>query len=411
MRRNVKRAIGVLALSAVVTACGSSTTDSASTEGKSAASGPKEAIKVALIPPSTGALAQFGSDSVKGWKVAVALVNAKGGVAGHQIELVELSTDATADSTLRAAREAVTQKGAKFIGSVMTSPEHGALNLQLESLGALSFNSLGKADDLIGKQCAANAFHVVQTNKMDINALGESLKDLPGQKWAIQAVDYVTGHDAAAVFKAAAKKAGKEVVLEQFAPLNTTDFGSYITKLQSSQADALFAVEYGADGVAFVKQAQQFNLPAKFKTVLGFNMVSEPLFPVLGDVVSGFYNNVGYNVALDNPSNKEFVAAYEKANGSKPYYVPADAYLAAQTLFAGIEKATNGDPIKVRDALKDLSFDSITGKVTVRGADHQVVRPSYVGKVEGTGTSKAFKIVASGDGPAITPPANPECKI
>ena len=68
-------------------------------------------------------------------------------------------------------------------------------------------------------------------------------------------------------------------MLEQFAPLNTTEFGCYITKLKASDADALFAVEYGADGVAFVNQAAQFKLTDKFKTALGFNMVSAAAVP------------------------------------------------------------------------------------------------------------------------------------
>src|SRR5439155_17521082 len=106
-----------------------------------------------------------------------------------------------------------------------------------------------------------------------------------------QAVDYSTGHTAATEITKALKAAGKQVVLTQFAPLNTTDFGSAITKLKSSGADTVFAVEYGGDGVAFVNQAAQFKLFDKIKTVVGFNMVSEPLFPVLGPKVTGFYNN------------------------------------------------------------------------------------------------------------------------
>lgn len=45
------------------------------------------------------------------------------------------------------------------------------------------------------------------------------------------------------------------VVRTVYASLGTTDFGSYISQLLSSGADGLFAVEYGADGLAFVNQA------------------------------------------------------------------------------------------------------------------------------------------------------------
>ncbi|MFC7506036.1 ABC transporter substrate-binding protein [Nocardioides sp. CPCC 206347] len=404
MKRRLLAAASAVTLAMTMAACGAASDSS----GGDSEDGP---IKVALIPPTSGALAQFGTDAVKGWKTAVRLINEKGGIDGRKIELVVKSTDADPATTLRVAKEAVTKDGAQFIGAVMTSPEHGALNAQLEGLGAMSFNALGKDDALIGEQCSPYAVHVVQSTSMDVNALAASLTELPGEKWAIQAVDYATGHSAADKFKAAAKKAGKEVVLEQFAPLNTTDFGSYITKLKDSGADAVFAVEFGADGVAFVQQADQFNLDAQLKTVLGLNMVSEPLFKTLGDTIVGYYNNVGYDAAGDNELNKEFVEAYTEDNGSAPYYVPADNYLAAQTLFAAIEEAGSSDPAKVSKAIDDLEVDTIVGEVTVRGADHQVLRDSYVGQVVKGDGGLAFEILSNTTPDLTTPEPNSDCKF
>lgn len=405
MMRRLMAAAGAVTLATALAACGTASTNSGGGDGED---GP---IKVALIPPTSGALAQFGTDAVRAWETAVRLINEDGGVDGRKVELIVKSTDADPATTLRVAREAVTQDGAQFIGAVMTSPENAALNAQLEGLGVLAFNSMGKDDALVGDQCSPNAVHVVQTSSMDINALASSLADLDGDKWAIQAVDYATGHGAADKFKAAAKKAGKEIVLEQFAPLNTTDFGSYITKIKSSGADALFAVEYGADGVAFVQQADQFNLDGQLKTVLGFNMVSEPLFKTLGDTVVGYYNNVGYDLGVDNGFNKEFVEAYTADHDVAPYYVPADNYLAAETLFAAIEKAGSADPAKVGEALGGLSFDSIVGSVTVRAEDHQVLRDSYLGKVVKGDGGLAFDIETNTTPDITTPEANSACKF
>lgn len=404
MARKMLSALSALMIGGMVVACG--------TPG-SAGDDSSEAIKVAIIPPSSGALAEFGSDAADAWQFAVDEVNENGGVAGRQIELVRSDTDATAATTLRAAREAVTQQGAQFIGAVMTSTEHGALNAQLEGLGALSFNGLGKDNALTGKDCNPNAFRAVQSTAMDMNAIAESLATLPGDRWAIQAVDYSTGHSSVEVFKEAAAKAGKTVVLEQYAPLNTTEFGSYISQIVASDADALFAVEYGADGVAFVNQAAQFNLSERFQTVLGFNMVSEPLFPAIGDKVVGFYNSLGYDVDADNTLNTEFVEAWaDKHDGEKPYYVVADNYLAAQVLFEGIEAADSADPEDVKAALAGLTFDSIAGEVTMRGGDHQLVRPSYLGQVvrDDSGALK-FDAITESAGADITPPVDSQCSL
>jgi ABC-type branched-subunit amino acid transport system substrate-binding protein len=399
-------ALSALLLTGGLAACGSSNSSGGSAADSGSNSDP---LKVVLIPPSSGALAVFGADAAKAWEYAAQQANAKGGVDGHKVVLVKAQTDGQPANTVSAARKAVTQDGAHFIGAVMTSPEHGALQQQLAGMNALSFNGLGKDDALTGASCSPDAFRAVQSSSMDINAITQTLAKLPAKTWAIQAVDYATGHSSAADFTKAAQAAGDKVVMTQYAPLGTTEFGSYITKLKSSGADGLFAVEYGADGVAFVNQGAQFNLFKQFKTVLGFNMVSEPLFPVLKDKIVGFYNNVGYDESSTNPMNKAFVAGFTKMTGKPPYYVDADNYLSAQLLFQGVEKAHSVDPQKVRAALKGIRFNSIVGPVHM-GADQQLVRPSYVGQVVKSGNGLAFKVVASDPGTKTHPTPDPACK-
>jgi ABC-type branched-subunit amino acid transport system substrate-binding protein len=405
VRYKVFAALTALLMGFALSACGSDDDDS----GGAASDGGKDPVRVALIPPASGPLAAFGEDAVSAWEFAAEEVNANGGVNGHMVELIKSQTSGEPAATVRAARKAVTQDKASFIGAVITSPEHGALQQQLPALNALSFNGLGKDDALTGEGCSPNAFRAVQSNGMDVNAIAATLAELPAEKWAIQAVDYSTGHSAAEKFKKAAEAAGKRVVFEQFAPLGTTEFGSYITKLNGVDADGLFAVEYGADGVAFVNQGAQFKLFDKYQTVLGMNMVSEPLFEALGDKVVGFYNNVGYDVTSDNAANQEFVKAYEAKYDKKPYYIVADNYIAAQMLFEAVKKADSVDPAKVREALNGLSFESIEGPVTV-AEDNQLVRQSYVGKVVENGGSLGWEIVASTPGDETHPTADPACK-
>ena len=103
-------------------------------------------------------------------------------------------------------------------------------------------------------------------------------------------------------------------------------------------------------------------------------MVSEPLFEALGDKIVGFYNNLGYDASADTRSTRRSSTAWTKKEGSAPYYVQADNYLAAQLLFEAVKKADSVDPAKVKAAMNGLSFDSIAGQVTM-GKDHQLVRP------------------------------------
>ena len=409
---------GVVLLCALaLTACGSSSSSSGG-GGSSSSSGGSSSkgapLVIGLIPPGAGALAVFGKNEVQAWQYAADQANAQGGVDGHKVELKTASTDTTPAATLRAARKLTLQEGVHYLGGIISSPEIAALNPQLPGMNAISFNSTAKDNFLTGAQCSANEYNVVQSSQMDVTQIGQSLKQLPAKKWAIIAEDYSTGHDSAAGFTAAAKKAGDTVVKTVYAPLGTTDFGSYISQLSSSGADGVFAVEFGADGVAFVNQAAQFGLLKKLKAIIGLNTVSEPLFPVLGKKILGFYNNIGYVHQQTDPLNKAFAAGWKKKFGSWPYYVEADEYLAAEALFAAVKKAGSVDLPDVQKALDGLSFDSIDGQVTMRAADHQLLRPSNLGQVvtqKGGAAGLGWKIISSAPASDTTPSPNPACHI
>ena len=409
--------LGALALAA----CGSSS-KSSSSSGASAAAGSSSAssssngapLVIGLIPPGAGALAVFGKNEVQAWQFAADQANAQGGVDGHKVVLKIGSTDTTPAATLRAARKLTLQQGVHYIGGIISSPEIAALNPQLPGMNAISFNSTAKDNFLTGAQCSANEYNVVQSSQMDVDQIGTSLGKLPAKKWAIIAEDYSTGHDSAAGFTAAAKKVGDTVVKTVYAPLGTTDFGSYISQLSSSGADGVFAVEFGADGVAFVNQAAQFGLLKKLKAVIGLNTVSEPLFPVLGKKILGFYNNIGYVHQQTDPLNKPFAAAWKKKFGSYPYYVEADEYLAAEALFAAVKKAGSVEVPAVQKALAGLSFDSIDGQVTMRAADHQLLRRSNLGQVvaaPGGAGGLGWKVISSAPASQTTPTASSACHI
>ena len=343
MRHKVFAALSALLLMGGVAACGSDDEGGSGT-GDSASTANKDPLKVALIPPSSGALAVFGADAVKAWEFAAEEVNAKGGVNGHKVELIKSSTDAQPANTVRAARKAVTQDGAQVHrrGHDLARARRAAAAARGHERGLDQRARQGRRADRRGLQperVPRGPEHVDGHQRDHVE-----LSKLPAETWAIQAVDYATGHTAAENFKKAAEAAGKKVVLEQYAPLNTTEFGSYITKLKNSGADGLFAVEYGADGVAFVNQGDQFKLFDQFDTVLGFNMVSEPLFKALGDKIVGFYNNLGYDRSGDTPMNKAFVDAWTAKEGSAPYYVEADNYLAAQIAVRGRQEGRQRRP-------------------------------------------------------------------
>ncbi len=173
----------------------------------------------------------------------------------------------------------------------------------------------------------------------------------------------------------------------------------------------MLAVVYGSDREVLVQQMQQFNLGSQVKTVVGSDTFVESLFPVMGDGIIGYYNNVGYDVNADNAMNKEFVQAFIADHGNQPEFIPADNYLAAQLLFGAIEKAGSTDTDKVLAALKGMKMDTIDGEVSIRPPeDNQVLRNMYVGRVVKKNDKLAYEIISTTGPEVSTPQANPRLR-
>jgi ABC-type branched-subunit amino acid transport system substrate-binding protein len=270
---------------------------------------------------------------------------------------------------------------------------------------------MSKDDSLTGSACSPNLFRTTISSAMDVTATSKILAKLQAEKWGLIMSDILTGQSAAKAFTAEAKKNGKQIVSTQFPPLGTTEFGSYITKLKDSGADALYVFASGADGVALIKQAEQFKLFDQIKTVVGFSTFSEPTFPAMGDVIEGFYNNLNYSWNFDNPKNKAFAAAYEKKYGEKAWFIPAENYIAAQFLFEAVRKAKSVEVDKVKATMNGLTFDSITGEVEMRPEDHQAVRDTYVGQIVKQDGELGWKVVSTVPPSETTPQASPDCKM
>jgi ABC-type branched-subunit amino acid transport system substrate-binding protein len=147
-------------------------------------------------------------------------------------------------------------------------------------------------------------------------------------------------------------------------------------------------------------------------TVVGSNMVSEPLFASLGDKVIGFYNDVRYSPLIDTPENKKFVEAWRAKRSEDLYYLTGGNYNAMQILFQGIEKAGSSDPDAVREALSGAEVSTLYGPATIRPEDQQLLIPTYLGQVaQDAGGELHFRLAATVPASKTTPSPSPLCDI
>jgi branched-chain amino acid transport system substrate-binding protein len=192
------------------------------------------------------------------------------------------------------------------------------------------------------------------------------------------------GKEQSVAFKETYTKAGCEVVKEIFAPLGTVDFIPFLSQIQPGQADAVWAMFFGADGIAFVKQYEGFGLKAKLPLIGSSGLADERILQPMGASAVGMVTPMFYALDMDTPANKAFTQAYRAKYNMIADSVAASGYVGAKMVAQAIEAVGGNveDKDKFLAALKAVKLtDSPMGPA--RFDDKQnIVFDMYVTRVQ-----------------------------
>ena len=203
------------------------------------------------------------------------------------------------------------------------------------------------------------------------------LKNL-GKSVLLLEPDYAWGHEQADAFMKAIPANGGTIAggAPIWAPLGTTDFTSYIPKIQAAKPDVVMLGAAGRDQENFLKQAKQFGLDKQMKI---FQFLSDLSFDEeMGfEALSGTYAATQFNWRGSDPATQKFVKAYQSAYNKPPSGYAAYTYNAV-TIIAKLVSSNHYKPTDFTKALAGAKLDLSQGPQTIRACDHQVFLPEYI---------------------------------
>lgn len=340
----------------------------------------KAPIKIGAVTSLSGVFSQQGEEVLRGIKFAVEQANKNGGIEGRQV-LVKVADDESTPKAGRRAAGELAREGYDLLIGAISSSISLAISQSLERWDALYVSVISKSDLITGKECSARMFRTNQSTRMDLAMFGKWLKGVEGRHYGIIAADYTWGRGSAKFFKQTMESLGRDVVVELYPPLGTTDFAPYIAQLMAADLDAVWVAEVGRDAITFAKQADAYGLTSK-SNLIGHALLLNFMVDATGDSLEGVWGNLPWGPSIQTEMNREFVQAWKKKYGRLPTENEAQAYNGMQTIFEGVLVADSVKPAAVADALEGATLDTIYGSVTMRAADHQLVVPNYMGQVK-----------------------------
>ncbi|MFR4519099.1 MAG: ABC transporter substrate-binding protein, partial [Fusobacterium sp.] len=174
--------------------------------------------------------------------------------------------------------------------------------------------------------------------------------------------DYSDG--VAKAFLEQAQKVGLKVVAKEGYSDGDKDFRAQLTKILSSAPDVLVVPDYYEQAALITVQAREVGLKSTFIGPDGWDGVAKTLDVTAYGAIENSYFTNHYSLEDQSPKVQNFVKAYKEVYNEEPSSFAALSYDSAYMMKAAIEKAGTTEKQAVIDALKELSYDGVTGHLT-----------------------------------------------
>jgi len=349
-------------------------------------------IQVGFPIPLSGPAAVYGNPISKGAEMAVEEINAKGGVLGKKLELLERDSKANADEAVRLARELIIKNNVDFLVGTLTSAEAPAVSTIAKENKIVFIAPAAKTVQLTSPQNVHPYIFRLSSNTDIDGSSGAAIiakwKDV--KRVATIAPDYAYGHDAVSAFLAYMKRARPdiEIVDQQWPKLGQSDFTAFITAQMAKKPDAILCEVFGGDFVTLAKQAAPLGYfkAVNNRVVDGGEVGATDVAKALGaDYPVGIWSNA-YDPVIwpeNEPAAHKAFIEHLKAFTHEEYASgwAIMGYTAITALADGIKKAGSTNSDKVAAALAGLTFDTPAGQRTFNAKTHETEAGEFWGEM------------------------------
>jgi branched-chain amino acid transport system substrate-binding protein len=339
-----------------------------------------EDVKVGVVLPLTGGLAPVGKQVQAGIKMYMDKNGAS--VAGKKIDLIVKDDGGVPDNSKRLAQELIVNDKVAVIGSALTPSAMaiGPLSTQAKTANVVMVSGTSGVINPNNPYMVRTSFTLGQQSGI----IAEWAAKNGSKKVAIIQSDWAPGAEAAAVFTDAFTKAGGQIAETIKVPLANPDFAPFLQRARDLNPDTLFVFVPAGQAGTFAKQFAERGIDkAGIKLIGPGDIVDDNDLPGMGDAMLGVVTAGIYSAYHNSPANKEYVAAFQKANGYRPNFISLGGYDGMHAIYEALKKTqakTDGDGLI--NAMKGMTWESPRGQISIDPETRDIVQNVYIGKVE-----------------------------
>jgi len=344
-------------------------------------------VKIGVLYPLTGPVAQVGIDAVAAVKTALDIINNShdlpiplasdaglAGLNGAKITIVVADHAGKPDIGIGETERMVQAEKVNAMFGAYYSSVTGAASQVTERAKIPWVNGESTSPKLTTRGFKY-FFRVTPHDGEFTQLMFEFLNDFNSKDGNIKTVgimheDTLWGNDSGSTQDKMAKDQGYDVVEKISYKAKTTTLSSEVQRLKAKSPDVLLPSSYTADAYLFLNTAQELDYNPKLLVAQNAGYTDPNFIKTMGSKAEGVITRSPFNTDLADsiPLIGKINELFKTHSGGRDLSdVPARAFTGFMALANAINNAGSSDPEKIRQALVDLDMDSSSLIVPYRG--------------------------------------------
>jgi branched-chain amino acid transport system substrate-binding protein len=313
---------------------------------------------IAIVGPITGQYASFGAQMKNGGEMAVADINAAGGVLGKKLDL-SIGDDACDPKQAVAVANQMTGAGVKLVaGHYCSGSSIPASKVYAES-DMVQISPASTNPTFTDDRAGPNIYRVCGRDDQQGGVAGKYLASHLGDKKIAFVQDKTAyGKGLADETKKAMNAAGKQEEMYEAITAGEKDYSALVSKLKQANIDVVYFGGYHTEAGLIIRQMRDQGM----QTILmgGDALITQEFWSITGDAGEGTLMTFSPD-PRKNPAAAEVVKRF-KDKGIEPEGYVLYTYAALQAWKQAAEKAKSVEKDDIIKALNDTEFDTVIGK-------------------------------------------------
>lgn len=346
-------------------------------------------VKIGVLNDMSGPYADItGQSSLIA--VQMAVEDFGGEVLGRKVEVVAADHQNKPDVGAAIARRWYDQDGVDVVVGLGASSVALAVRSYARERGKLDIATSSGSSDLTGPACSPTGFHWMHDTYALAKTLATATVRNGGKSWYFVTADYSFGHVLERDAARFVEEAGGQVAGRVRAPINSTDFSSYLLQAQASGAQIIGLANGGNDTINSVKTAREFGIVGGTgkQSLASLLMMITDVHALGLESAQGMLLSEGFYWDQSDET-RAFANRFLARRKLMPNMMNAADYSATLHYLKAVKESGTDEPKAVAAAMRRIPISDATLKNGRIRADGRVERDMYLFRVKKPGDSRS----------------------